>query len=86
MIIPMRCVTCNKCLSDKWVAYINNVQAEKTSSSDKLDDTLELCYLDISNSDPKISIEGKVLTDLGIHKYCCRRMMLTNVHMISYTS
>ena len=30
------------------------------------------------------SIEGEVLDKLGLHKYCCRRMFLTNVHLISY--
>ena len=31
-------------------------------------------------------IEGKVLDEMNIHKYCCRRMMISNVHMISYIS
>ena len=30
------------------------------------------------------SIEGEMLDDLEIHKYCCRRMFLGNVHLISY--
>ena len=29
-------------------------------------------------------IEGKILDELELHKYCCRRMMLGNVHIISY--
>ena len=32
------------------------------------------------------SIEGKVLDELKLHKYCCRRMTLGNVHIISYLS
>ena len=28
----------------------------------------------------------KILDELGLHKYCCRRMMLSNVHLISYIS
>ena len=30
------------------------------------------------------TIEGKVLDDLNLHRYCCRRMFLGNVHLISY--
>jgi len=30
------------------------------------------------------SIEGEVLDELKMHKYCCRRMFLGNVHLISY--
>ena len=31
----------------------------------------------------KKSIEGEALDELGLHKYCCRRMILGNVHLIS---
>ena len=86
MLIPMRCVTCNNSLSDKWVPYINTVQSRKSSSDETVENTLELSYIDSSNASGELSIEGKVLTELGLTKYCCRRMMLTNVHMISYTS
>ena len=48
--------------------------------------SLDLQYIDIQNPEPEKSIEGKVLDELGLHKYCCRRMMLGNVHVISYLS
>ena len=41
-------------------------------------------YIDLKN--PQKSIEGKILDEMNIHKYCCRRMMISNVHMISYIS
>ena len=50
------------------------------------EDLLELKYIDVKNSKPEKSIEGKVLDELNLHKYCCRRMMLGNVHIISYLS
>ena len=34
----------------------------------------------------RINVEGKILDELELHKYCCRRMMLGNVHIISYLS
>ena len=30
------------------------------------------------------SIEGKVMDELELHRYCCRRMFLGNVHLITY--
>jgi len=89
MIIPVRCYTCGEVLSDKWIPYITAVQTDKNSEEGKVNpetDSLELKYIDIKNSTPEKSIEGKVLDELELHKYCCRRMMLGNVHIISYLS
>ena len=86
MLIPVRCFTCNEVLGDKWIPYVTEVQKRKNSSSEIIDDTLDLKYIDVKQKNREKSIEGQVLDDLNLHKYCCRRMMLTNVHLISYTS
>ena len=89
MIIPIRCFTCGEVLGDKWVPYITAIQNDKTKADKTVDpetNLLELRYIDVKNPDPEKSIEGHVLDELGLHKYCCRRMMLTNVHAISYLS
>tara|TARA_Y100000590_G_C15047403_1_gene761286 strand:+ start:76 stop:345 length:270 start_codon:yes stop_codon:yes gene_type:complete len=89
MLIPVRCYTCGEILSDKWVPYITAIQSDKNKDNSTINsetDLLELKYIDIKNPTPEKSIEGKVLDELGLHKYCCRRMMLGNVHIISYLS
>ena len=89
MIIPVRCYTCGEILSDKWIPYITSIQNDKNKSNDKINsetDLLDLKYIDITNSKPEKSLEGKILDELNLHKYCCRRMMLGNVHIISYLS
>jgi len=89
MIIPIRCFTCGEVLGDKWIPYITEIQKRKTESKDKVDpetNNLDLRYIDVKDPSPEKSVEGVVLDDLGLHKYCCRRMMLTNVHAISYVS
>ena len=89
MLIPPRCYTCGEILADKWIAYISAVQNDKNNMNDSVnpdEDLLELKYIDVKNSKPEKSIEGKVLDELDLHKYCCRRMMLGNVHIISYLS
>ena len=88
MIIPMRCYTCGKILSDKWVPYINAVQNDKNKETGEVNESnnLELKYIDIKNPEPEKSIEGKILDEMKLDKYCCRRMMLGNVHLISSLS
>ena len=89
MLIPVRCYTCGEILSDKWVPYITAIQSDKNEIKSEVDsekDLLELKYIDIKDPNPEKSIEGKVLDELGLHKYCCRRMKLGNVHIISYLS
>lgn len=83
MIIPIRCFTCGSVLGDKWIPYVTTVTEEKNKSSDIVDHE-STTYIDLKK--PEKSIEGLVLDELGIHKYCCRRMMISNVHMISYIS
>jgi|TARA_Y100000389_G_scaffold120052_2_gene117224 DNA-directed RNA polymerase subunit N (RpoN/RPB10) len=84
-MIPIRCFTCGNVLGDKWIPYVNELQVLKNESKDKMD-TLELSYMDVNLPEQEKSIEGKLLDEMKIHKYCCRRMMLSNVHLISYIS
>ena len=88
MIIPIRCFTCGEVLGDKWIPYITAVQDDKSKIDKEIDETnyLDLRYIDVKNPTPEKSIEGKILDELNLHKYCCRRMMLGNVHIISYLS
>lgn len=85
-MIPIRCFTCGFVTGDKWVPYITEVQRVKNESTEKTEDTLELKYMDVNLTEQEKSVEGKVLDDMKIHKYCCRRMILSNVHLISYIS
>ena len=56
MMIPVRCFTCGKVISDKWEEYDRRVKSgEKVSN---------------------------VLDDLGLIRYCCRRMLISNVEII----
>jgi|TARA_B110000285_G_scaffold232988_1_gene305499 DNA-directed RNA polymerase subunit N (RpoN/RPB10) len=89
MLIPVRCYTCGEILADKWIPYITAVQSDKNDIEGEVDpekDQLELKYIDVKDKNPEKSVEGKVLDELELHKYCCRRMMLGNVHIISYLS
>ena len=83
MIIPVRCFTCGTVLADKWVPYITTVQEEKNKLTEGPDEPTTT-YIDLQN--PQKSVEGHVLDEMGLHKYCCRRMMVSNAHLVSSIS
>ena len=57
MIIPVRCFSCGKLISDVFEEYVKRIQ----SKQEKPD---------------------KVLDDLGITRYCCRRTIFSHVESI----
>lgn len=89
MIIPIRCFTCGEVVADKWIPYVTEVQNRKNEVEKELDPTkaiLDLQYIDLTKEKGEKSIEGEILDEMKLHKYCCRRMMLSNVNIISYLS
>ena len=81
----MRCFTCGNVIADKWIPFIELIMEKKNDSSETVDNTLDIEYIKIKDDGSiKKSVEGKVLDTLEMHKYCCRRMFLGNVHLISY--
>ena len=84
MIIPPRCFTCGECIADKWNPFIRTVNERKNNSGEDLkNNDLDIKFIDINQKTVEKSIEGKVLDEMGLHKYCCRVPFLTNVHLIT---
>jgi DNA-directed RNA polymerase subunit N (RpoN/RPB10) len=80
MIIPIRCFTCGKTLADKWDWYEEEVKKlekkmEEEAEKKGEDTTPEAKYFDKVRS-------GKILDQLGLTRYCCRRHMLGQVDMM----
>ena len=83
MIIPVRCFTCGEIVGDKLEPFIKTVNEKKNKTNQSHDsDNFDIEYINVRETVEK-SIEGKVLDELNLHKYCCRRMILTNAHLIS---
>lgn len=78
MIIPIRCFTCNKVISGKWKIYNEKVQTEYLKQDVK--NNQKKRFIDINDLENK-SIEGKILDEIKMYKYCCRRMFLSHVDM-----
>lgn len=84
MLIPVRCFTCNKVIADKWDPFLDIVSTKKGESK-KNTDELDIQYIKLTNDGSiEKSPEGEALDELNLHRYCCRRMFLGNVHLISY--
>ncbi len=74
MIIPIRCMNCGNILADKWLFYLEKVKELRGSAE------MKTIYMD-GKSVPDTA-ENKVLTALGLRRYCCRKHMLTHVDLI----
>ncbi len=74
MIIPMVCMNCGTVLADKWLYYQRRIAELRGSAKPSP------IYID-GTSVPDTA-ELKVLNELGLKKYCCRKHMLTHVDLI----
>ena len=84
MLIPPRCFTCGEIIADKWDIYIQTVNERKNKNTETFkENELDIQYIDITKKSVEKSIEGKVLDDMEIHKYCCRLPFLSTVHLIT---
>ena len=67
MIIPVRCFTCGKIIGDAFEEYTKRYEIYKKA-------------LDAGEK-PK-ETPKQILDQLGIDRYCCRRMILAHVELI----
>lgn len=73
MIIPVRCVTCNKVISDKWRWYNRELSAAG------IDPTSDDSFDPDSAGAAKIR---ELLDAAGLVRYCCRRHFMGHVDLV----
>ena len=78
MIIPVRCFTCNKVIAHLWEEYQQKIQEQYLK--DDVANNQKARFIDINDNKNK-TVEGKILDNMNLHKYCCRRMLLSHVDM-----
>jgi len=78
MIIPIRCFTCNKVIAHLWEEYLNRIQMSYINEDIK--NNKKNRFIEIETLENK-TIEGKILDEMNITRYCCRRMMLSHVDL-----
>lgn len=79
MIIPVRCFTCNKVIADKYQYYLKKKQ-EIDKDPNSLEKTITTSL--IESGKVQKTEYGKLLDDLDIKRYCCRRMFISQVDII----
>jgi DNA-directed RNA polymerase subunit N (RpoN/RPB10) len=77
MIIPIRCFSCNKLIGDKYIVY-----QELNNKINPEDNVVTIDSNLINSGAITTSAQGKILDDLDIKRYCCRRMFLTQVDIV----
>jgi len=84
MLIPVRCFTCGKVLADKYRAYEAKAHAQALEEAapqgaptpKKTEaDAAAAAFFEGTRT-------GKVLDELGLQRYCCRRHMVAHVEMM----
>jgi len=67
VIIPVRCFTCGKVIGEAYEEYKKRYSVYKASID--------------SGEKPK-ETPKEILDDLGVDRYCCRRMIITHVDLV----
>ena len=78
MIIPIRCFTCNKVIAHLWEEYLNKIQM--VYIDEDITNNKKKRFIEIEELENK-TVEGKILDEMNVHRYCCRRMMLSHVDL-----
>ena len=81
MIIPVRCYTCGKLIADKYEYYERELLRKKLALKKDGNDGDPL-IININVQDIKKTIAGEILDELGLHRLCCRKVMLTSINII----
>jgi len=67
MIIPVRCFSCGKVIGPLFLEYQKRYEAYKKAVD--------------AGEKPK-ETPKKILDDLGLDRYCCRRMILSHIDLL----
>lgn len=78
MIIPIRCFTCNKVIAHLWEDYLDKIQMAYLNED--ISNNKKNRFVDIETLENK-TVEGKILDSMKLHRYCCRRMLLSHVDL-----
>jgi DNA-directed RNA polymerase subunit N (RpoN/RPB10) len=74
MIIPIRCMNCGNPIAQLWRYYEARVKEEKGSNTNTgpvyMDGTAKIT-----------TVEGIILDELNLTRYCCRKHFLTHTDL-----
>ena len=75
MIIPIRCMNCGGVIADKWRHYLKRLRELKGNEA-----AAKPYFMDATTVPD--TAERKVLDELHLKRYCCRKHFLTQRDLI----
>ncbi|AGB04898.1 DNA-directed RNA polymerase, subunit N (RpoN/RPB10) [Aciduliprofundum sp. MAR08-339] len=69
VIIPVRCFSCGRVIASDYIAFVNKVNLIRETE----------------NREPTPEEIQKIFDEIGVRRYCCRRMILSHVDLIDDT-
>ncbi len=78
MLIPVRCFTCGKLISDKFEEYEKELARKKLALNSDEDPLI----ININADEIKKTIAGEIMDELGLIRMCCRKTILTSINII----
>ena len=76
MIIPIRCMTCNKVIADKYKLYLRLVRKEIEDIEEDRNIIDNIDNFDIDTP------QKRIFDKLNITRYCCKRHFISQVNLI----
>ena len=67
VIIPVRCFTCGKIIAPLYEEYFKRYEEYKKA---------------VGEGEKPKETPDKILDDLGLNRYCCRRMIISHVDLL----
>jgi DNA-directed RNA polymerase subunit N (RpoN/RPB10) len=88
MIIPIRCMTCNKVIANKYKLYLRLLEKELekdrraagAAGAAVVEDSNIID--DIDDFDPLNTPQKRIFDRLNITRYCCKRHFISQVDLI----
>ncbi|RFU74602.1 dna-directed rna polymerases i ii iii subunit 10 [Trichoderma arundinaceum] len=74
MIIPIRCFSCGKVTGDLWERYLQLIADPRKTDGYGYSTLIAEAETNSGKSD--------AMDELGLKRYCCRRMIMTHVDLI----
>ncbi|KJE49568.1 MULTISPECIES: DNA-directed RNA polymerase subunit N [Acidiplasma] len=66
MIIPVRCFSCGRVIASDYIKFVEESKRIRNETG----------------HEPTGAEKSEILDNLGIERYCCRRMILSNADLI----
>ncbi len=66
MIIPVRCFSCGRVIASDYINFMNRIKFIRENE----------------NREPTPEDIEKIFDDLGVKRYCCRRMILSHADLM----